>query len=388
MPSSSSTVQLPPPVTAEIARLLAKLRRRGEAKSDTLSIARKTLEIMRTLVATSNTKDVHALIQMIKHAGATMVAAQPHELVIGNMVRRVLATVREELASAELQKEAGELQKADGSGRGERTSAGGDGGPTAGPAAGPSLMKLLDAPDAPDYSRQPAKALKGPILEGINEVLEELSSVAAHIAEQAIEHIHSNEVILTHGRDPTVEAFLKSAHKKRTFDVIVAETAPGGEGRQTAVALAEAGISTTLIADAAVFAMMARVNKVIVGAHGVMANGGLVATAGCHLLALAAQNASVPVVVCAGLYKLTPLFPSGPHSFNMLLSPHPMLKYTDNLEGVHVPNPAYDYVPPELVSLLITNSGPSHASYIYRLLSEYYHPEDHDLLPDEAAAVE
>ena len=72
----------------------------------------------------------------------------------------------------------------------------------------------------------------------------------------------------------------------------------------------------------------------------------------------------------------------------MLLSPHPMLKYTDNLEGVHVPNPAYDYVPPELVSLLITNSGPSHASYIYRLLSEYYHPEDHDLLPDEAAAVE
>ena len=203
MPSSSSTVQLPPPVTAEIARLLAKLRRRGEAKSDTLSIARKTLEIMRTLVATSNTKDVHALIQMIKHAGATMVAAQPHELVIGNMVRRVLATVREELASAELQKEAGELQKADGSGRGERTSAGGDAGPTAGPAAGPSLMKLLDAPDAPDYSRQPAKALKGPILEGINEVLEELSSVAAHIAEQAIEHIHSNEVILTHGRDPT-----------------------------------------------------------------------------------------------------------------------------------------------------------------------------------------
>lgn len=264
-------------------------------------------------------------------------------------------------------------------------SSGGDGGGALGgvSGAGPSLMKLLDAPDAPDYSRQPAKALKGPILEGINEVLEELSSVSAHIAEQAIEHIHANEVILTHGRDPTVEAFLKAAHKKRTFDVIVAETAPGGEGRQTAVALAEAGINTTLIADAAVFAMMARVNKVIVGAHGVMANGGLVATAGCHLLALAAQNASVPVVVCAGLYKLTPLFPSGPHSFNMLLSPHPMLRYTDDLEGVHVPNPAYDYVPPQLVSLLITNSGPSHASYIYRLLAEVYHQEDYHFAEDE-----
>lgn len=182
-----------------------------------------------------------------------------------------------------------------------------------------------------------------------------------------------------------MEAFLKAAHKKRTFDVIVAETSPDGAGHQMAVALAEAGISTTLIADAAVFGMMARVNKVIVGAHGVMANGGLIATAGCHLIALAAQHAAVPLVACAGLYKLTPLFPSGPESFNVLLSPEPMLRYDEGLDGVHAPNPAFDYVPPELVSLLITNSGPSHASYIYRLLAEYYHQEDHDLSVDEGA---
>ena len=47
--------------------------------------------------------------------------------------------------------------------------------------------------------------------------------------------------------------------------------------------MAEAGISTTLIADAAVFAIMARVNKVIVGAHCVIANGGLIAAAGSRL---------------------------------------------------------------------------------------------------------
>ena len=128
----------------------------------------------------------------------------------------------------------------------------------------------------------------------------------------------------------------------------MAETAPSGAGRRTAVALAEAGISTTLITDGAIFAMMARVNKVIVGAQAVMANGGLMATAGSHMLALAAAHHSVPFVVsraglepaplaparalvhalrlrpaegrplescraqvCAGLYKLTPLFPSG-----------------------------------------------------------------------------
>ena len=83
-----------------------------------------------------------------------------------------------------------------------------------------------------------------------SQVIEELSSVAAHIAEQAIEHIHANEVILTHGRDPAVEAFLRAAHKKRTFDVIVAETAPSGEGQQTAVALAEAGARLAVAAKA------------------------------------------------------------------------------------------------------------------------------------------
>ena len=34
---------------------------------------------------------------------------------------------------------------------------------------------------------------------------------------------------------------------------------------------------------------------------------------------------------------------------------------------------------PELVALLITNIGGNHASYIYRLLAEYYHQEDTDL---------
>ena len=106
---------------------------------------------------------------------------------------------------------------------------------------------------------------------------------------------------------------------------------------------------------------------------------GLIATAGCHLLALSAQHASVPLVVCAGLYKLTPLFPSGAEQFNLMLSPQPMLQYEEGLQGVHVPNPAFDYVPPELVSLLITNIGGNHPSYIYRLLAEYYHPGDHIL---------
>ena len=351
---------LPQKVQLECSKFLARLRRHQVPHA--LDIARKTLEIMRLVVATSGAKDLGGLIALIKQAGQILVSAQPHELVIGNMVRRVLYIVREETREQAMAPEGGAAQSSSAT------------------SSGRSLHRILEAPpDAPDYSELPAKNLKAPILEVLNEVIEELSSVSAAIAEQAIEHIHSNEVILTHGRDPTVEAFLRAAHKKRSFEVIVADTAPSSEGKQTAVALAEAGISVTLIADAAVFAMMARVNKVIVGAHAVMANGGLIATAGCHLLALSAQHASVPLVVCAGLYKLTPLFPSGAEQFNLMLSPQPMLQYEEGLQGVHVPNPAFDYVPPELVSLLITNIGGNHPSYIYRLLAEYYHPGDHIL---------
>ncbi len=46
------------------------------------------------------------------------------------------------------------------------------------------------------------------------------------------------------------------------MQVVVAEGAPMYGGHQQARQLAQAGINTTAIADSAIFAMMARVNKV------------------------------------------------------------------------------------------------------------------------------
>lgn len=63
-----------------------------------------------------------------------------------------------------------------------------------------------------------------------------------------------------------------------------------------ALSLGKSKIQTTLISDSAVFAMMSRVNKVIIGTHTVMANGGLRAESGTHTIALAAKHYSVPVL--------------------------------------------------------------------------------------------
>ena len=41
--------------------------------------------------------------------------------------------------------------------------------------------------------------------------------------------------------------------------------------------------------------------------------------------------------------------------------------------------PAFDYLPPDLVDLYVTNDGSQLPSYVFRQLSEYYHPKDYAL---------
>ena len=48
------------------------------------------------------------------------------------------------------------------------------------------------------------------------------------------------------------------------------------------------------------------------GAHALLANGGVMAGCGAHLVAAAAKRHAVPFVVLVGLHKLSPLFPHDP----------------------------------------------------------------------------
>ncbi|KAH9698466.1 translation initiation factor eif-2b subunit beta [Citrus sinensis] len=187
----------------------------------------------------------------------------------------------------------------------------------------------------------------------------------------------------------TVSEFLFAAkEKKRSFRVFVAEGAPRYQGHLLAKELVARGLQTTLITDSAVFAMISRVNMVIVGAHAVMANGGVIAPVGMNLVALAAQKHAVPFVVLAGSHKLCPLYPHNPEVLlNELRSPSELLdfgEFSDCMDFgsgsgsplLHVVNPAFDYVPPKLVSLFITDAGGHNPSYMYRLIADYYSADD------------
>lgn len=273
----------------------------------------------------------------VRTVGKVLAEANPLELAIGNIVRRVLYIIRQEVAHI-VKAKLGDDATVD---------------LTVG------LHKLLDEEktNEVDLSNTELMAdLKGPVIEEITELMEEISTVYNNIADQAIEHIHAKEVIMTFGISRAVTEFFKEAAKLRKFEVIVAEGAPSFTGQKMAVQLSEIGIDVTVITDSAVFGMMSAVNKVIIGTHAVMANGGLVAHTGAHNIAVAAKAHSVPFVVVTGLYKLCPLYSFDQDTLNDHNAPSQVLKFEEEyVQHVDVENPAYDYVAPGLVSLYITN---------------------------------
>lgn len=241
--------------------------------------------------------------------------------------------------------------------------------------------------------------IKENILEGIEqELMNELELSSRSIAQQATDYVQSDDIILTLGKSKVIESFLRHAASgsktgKRKFNVIVVELAPFYSGREMAKSLNERGISTLIIPDSAVFAIMSRVNKVIIGTHSMMANGGIKAPAGSHSIALAAKHFSVPLIVCCPMYKLTPEYLVSHDSaafrrFSNLHAAYPE-PYTPKQQpdhsasgqseggSVEALHSTFDYVPPELITLFVSNIGGNSPSYVYQLLNELYHKSDY-----------
>ena len=198
-----------------------KLRRRQISGS--YAVALETGKLVKNLIGQFKPNSDQDLAEMVEMIGKTLVAAQPIEFASGNMIKRILHLILEEDQSKI-----------------------GDGG-------------SLDYPED--------ESLSAIIRQGITDILDEIENSKINIASQALEHIHSNEIILTLGHSTDVESFLKQAGRVRKFQVIVLETSPSFKGQEMALSLSKAGIDTTVINDSAVFAVMSRVNKVLLGAH-------------------------------------------------------------------------------------------------------------------------
>ncbi|KAL6301787.1 eukaryotic translation initiation factor 2B beta subunit [Sparassis latifolia] len=364
------------PAQRAVETLVAKLRRRQVVGSRQAAL--ETVLVLREVVSKARFSNFDQLVALIREVGRRLSEAQPKEHTVGNIVRKVLHNIREEyntatrgdVASAST-KNVFTISKFVLQGQPRKHNVA--------PKSETTTFLRENDPNDPDSF---AKGLKPVLIEAIKEVLDELETVYDNVSKNAKDHIHSDEIILTIGHSHTVEAFLKSAKHYRNYTVIVAETGPSYNGHEMARSLSAAGISTFLVPDSSIYAIMSRVNKVILGAHAILANGGMFAITGTLLAATAARAHSTPVVVCAGQFKLTPLW-NLYHDYGALdfADPSSVLGFEEGnlVDKVDVLNPYYDYVGPDLVDVFITNDGDHPPSSVYRLVKETYDDDDHEL---------
>lgn len=132
---------------------------------------------------------------------------------------------------------------------------------------------------------------------------------------------------------------------------------------QTAEKLAEAGIPTTVILDSAVGFYMEQTDLVIVGAEGVVENGGIVNSVGTYSAAVIAQAMKKPFYVAAESYKFARLYPLTQRDVpqtQMELPVAPKSSLATNeaaLKNLSMKNPFFDYTPPGYISLMFTDLG-------------------------------
>ena len=116
--------------------------------------------------------------------------------------------------------------------------------------------------------------------------------------------------MLVHGNSRVVTALIHRAIKeKKQFNIIFTEGRPGTCGSEAAQEFHREGISTKLILDCAVGTYMDTVDLVLVGAEGVMENGGIVNRTGTYQIAMVARALNKPVYVAVESYKFSREYP-------------------------------------------------------------------------------
>lgn len=375
-----------------VDQFLLKLKRRQVAGST--QTATETANLLRTVISNSRWANAKALLQLISEITKDLVEAQPVEFSVGNVCRRILRLVREEYKGIYASNSRGTEQRISmhniPSNESVRTTS--DDGHSSESSSkhfsvvsDSSMYNLLAMAEQPetDYSKQ-LFSLKQSIIQSVNELIDELENVENVISSQALEYIDSGDIILTVGRSTTVEQFLLHAASKRCYFVIyVAESSVAASGKALYNRLKNCNVQVHCIPDSSIFAVMSKVNKVIIGCHAVTANGGIIARGGTLLAAVAAKHFSVPVCVVTGMYKVTPIYPENHEDFNLYTSPHQIIPFAEGLgcqSNIKLINPLFDHVDSTLVNLFITNVGTHPPSYVYRLLGELYDQDDFDLV--------
>jgi ribose 1,5-bisphosphate isomerase len=286
----------------EIAQDIKRMKIRGAGK-----IARSAAEALLLTAQQSKARKSSTLVKELEASAKLLLSTRPTAVSLPNSIRYVMFRVRK------VQKRNVELED----------------------------LRQLVVRTATDFVQNSAKAVE-------------------RIGEIGARRIEDGDLIMTHCNSAAVTAVLKTAFDQgKRFEVFVCETRPRFQGRITAKVLSDTGIPASLIVDGAARFFMAKMDKAVVGADAVAANGAVVNKIGTSMVALAANESRALFFVAAETYKFSPETMLGQLVKIEERSPSEILpeKELKGIPDVRVRNPSFDITPPEYVDLIITEKG-------------------------------
>jgi len=225
---------------------------------------------------------------------------------------------------------------------------------------------------AEDNSNLSVDALKARLLEEAQAIRDEDARMCRAIAEHGARLLRDGDGILTHcnaGALATAEygtalGPIVLAHEQgKRLHVFADETRPLLQGaRLTTWELLRAGVHVTLITDnmAGLVMKEGRVQRVIVGADRIAANGDTANKIGTYSLAVLAETHDIPFYVAAPSSTFDLSLPDGS---GIPIEERPPEEVTEGFGrrtapvGVRVYNPAFDVTPARYISAIITERG-------------------------------
>lgn len=177
-----------------------------------------------------------------------------------------------------------------------------------------------------------------------------LDDRAVALARRAADLLPAEGDILTLSSSSTVRRVLLHEPSARTGRVVVLESRPAAEGRETARALAEAGVPVLFAVDAAAPTLAERCAVVLLGADSI-GDRGVVNKVGSLAATLGARRADVPVMVVSDATKILP--PGFPQHVS---DDRPGEQVWSAPPGVAVWNRYFEAVPLAVVDVVVTDT--------------------------------
>ena len=191
-------------------------------------------------------------------------------------------------------------------------------------------------------------------IETVDGAKEKISILGANL-------LQDGDVVLTNSYSQMVKAIIDAAVNVlgKEIRVIVTETRPKNQGYRMVKELLDIGVPCILITDSAVRHIMRKVDIVIFGTDTVSSDGSAITKIGSSVIALAANEARVPLYIAAPTFKFSEDTLSGvmvgiEEGDPMDIVRGGSLEEEKDNPLLTISNPTFDATPPEFIRGIIT----------------------------------